>query len=185
MALLTTARLTVRDWSPDDATEALTVYGAPEVTRWLSPAMTQINDEQAMRTTLESWLGLRDALIPPLGRWAIVRTSNQQVVGGLSLRYLPPDEEDIEIGWQLAPVSWGNGYATEAARALAGWAFSIGAHELVAVVRVNNERGAGTAKRIGMQWVGETDKYYETHLNVYRLWPSDLTAAEEADTLKL
>ncbi|MFC7642449.1 GNAT family N-acetyltransferase [Streptosporangium lutulentum] len=72
MALLTTARLTIRDWSPDDAAEALTVYGAPEVTRWLSPAMTQIDDEQAMRTTLESWVRNRDALIP---RWAAGRSS--------------------------------------------------------------------------------------------------------------
>jgi len=46
---------------------------------------------------------------------------------------------------------------------------------------VNNERGAGTARRIGMQWVGETDKYYETRLNVYRLWPSDLTSAQEEE----
>ncbi|WP_329079797.1 GNAT family N-acetyltransferase [Streptosporangium sp. NBC_01469] len=179
MALLTTARLTVRDWSPDDAGEALGIYGAPEVTRWLSPAMTQLDGEQAMRATLESWARSRGALTPPLGRWAIIRNSDQRVVGGLSLRYLPPDEEDIEIGWQLSPDAWGKGYATEAGRALAAWAFSIGAHELVAVVRVNNDRGAGTAKRIGMQWVGETDKYYETRLNVYRLWPSDLSPADK------
>lgn len=49
---------------------------------------------------------------------------------------------------------------------------------------MNNERAAGTARRIGMQWVGETDKYYETRLNVYRLWPSDLTSAQE-DELRL
>lgn len=184
MALLTTARLMIRDWSPDDAAEALAVYGTSEVTRWLSPVMTRIDDERAMRSTLESWVRSRDTLTPPLGRWAIVRTSDQRVIGGLSLQYLPPDEEDIEIGWQLAPEAWGNGYATEAGRALAEWAFSIGAHELVAVVRVKNERGVGTAKRIGMQWVGETDKYYEMPLNVYRLWPSDLSAVQE-DALQL
>ncbi|WP_433380069.1 GNAT family N-acetyltransferase [Streptosporangium sp. CA-115845] len=184
MALLTTARLTVRDWSPEDTRDALAIYGTPEVTRWLSPAMNRLDGEGAMRATLEAWERNRETLTPPLGRWAIVRNSDQRIIGGLSLRYLPPDEEDIEIGWQLAPDFWGHGYATEAGRALAGWAFSIGAHELVAVVRVNNERGAGTARRIGMQWVGETDKYYETRLNVYRLWPSDLTSAQE-DELRL
>ncbi|WP_221207951.1 GNAT family N-acetyltransferase [Streptosporangium becharense] len=176
---MTTDRLTVRDWSPDDARDALAIYGAPEVTRWLSPAMKRVEDEQGMRSTLESWIRTGGTLTPPLGRWAIVRDSDGRVIGGLSLRYLPPDEEDIEIGWQLAPDVWGNGYAVEAGRALAGWAFSIGAHELVAVVRIDNERGAGTAKRLGMQWVGETDKYYETRLNVYRLWPSDLTDGQE------
>jgi hypothetical protein len=28
-----------------------------------------------------------------------------------------------------------------------------------------------------MQWVGETDKYYDLRLQVFRLWPSDLVSA--------
>ncbi|MBB5139171.1 RimJ/RimL family protein N-acetyltransferase [Thermocatellispora tengchongensis] len=179
MTVLSTERLTVRDWTVEDAPEALRVYGTQEVTRWLSPAMTQIQDEQEMREVLESWIRSAPELAPPLGRWAIVRNEDQRVIGGLTLRYLPPDNEDIEIGWQLAPEYWGHGYASEAGRALAKWAFSRGAGELVAVVRVRNERGSGTAKRLGMQWVGETEKYYGMRLDVYRLWPSDLTP--EAD----
>ena len=30
------------------------------------------------------------------------------------------------------------------------------------------------ARRLGMQWVGETDKYYDLRLQVYRLRPTDL-----------
>ena len=48
------------------------------------------------------------------------------------------------------------------------------AHEVFAVMRPGNERSAALARRLGMTWVGETDKYYGLHLQVHRLRPSDL-----------
>jgi RimJ/RimL family protein N-acetyltransferase len=82
---------------------------------------------------------------------------------------------DLEIGWQLAPDSWGQGYATEAGHALAHWALETpGVDEVFAVVRTANTRGAATAGRIGMEWVGETEKYYDLRLQVYRLRAADL-----------
>ena len=62
----------------------------------------------------------------------------------------------------------------EAGRALAAWAFSFGIHELLAVVRPANRRAEATVRRRGMEWVGETDKYYDLRLQVYRLRPADL-----------
>jgi hypothetical protein len=32
----------------------------------------------------------------------------------------------------------------------------------------------GAIRRLGMQWVGETDKYHGLRLQVYRLRPDDL-----------
>ena len=45
---------------------------------------------------------------------------------------------------------------------------------MFAVARPKNTRAAATARRIGMEWVGETTKYYDMRLNVYRIRPSDL-----------
>jgi hypothetical protein len=56
----------------------------------------------------------------------------------------------------------GKGYATEAGRALIAWAFRQDTEELFAVARPNNVRATATAKRLGMQWVGATTKYYRT-----------------------
>lgn len=39
---------------------------------------------------------------------------------------------------------------------------------------------AATAQRVGMQWVGETDKYYGLPLHVYRLRPPDLVTENAA-----
>jgi len=52
--------------------------------------------------------------------------------------------------------------------------FESGVEELFAVVRPRNERGAKTAASIGMEWVGETDKYYDLRLQVYRLRKGEL-----------
>jgi RimJ/RimL family protein N-acetyltransferase len=55
------------------------------------------------------------------------------------------------------------------------WAFDQGTDELYAVARPNNTRAIATAKRLGMDWTGETEKYYDLRLQVYRLRASELT----------
>ena len=87
---------------------------------------------------------------------------------------LPPEGDDLEIGWQLAPEVWGQGYAAEAGHALAHYAFSHGEDEVFAVVRPQNTRGVATAGRVGMEWVGETDKYYDLQLQVFRMRKGDI-----------
>jgi RimJ/RimL family protein N-acetyltransferase len=87
---------------------------------------------------------------------------------------LPPEGDDLELGYQLAPWAWGRGFAAEAGHALAHYAFGNGEEEVFAVVRPQNDRGARAARRIGMEWVGETDKYYNMRLQVFRLRKSDL-----------
>jgi len=42
------------------------------------------------------------------------------------------------------------------------------------VVRPGNVRATATARRNGMEWVGETGKYFGLTLQVYRLRPADL-----------
>ena len=171
---LTTDRLIIRDWSPEDADGALAVYGSAAVARWLTPAMERVGDTAAMRSVLQAWQEAQPNLPPPRGRWAVQRREDGEVVGGLVIRLLPPYDDDLEISWQLSPPHWGQGYAAEAARALVTWAFTQDVDELFAVARPQNHRAISTAKRLGMQWVGETDKYYGLHLQVFRIRPGDL-----------
>ena len=175
---VTTERLVLRPWRPDDAEVALGVYGAAEVSRWLSPTVGSVPDADAMRQVLERWAVEDDGLLPPAGHWAIEVRGENRVVGGATLLPLPPARVDLEIGWELHPDAWGNGYATEAGRALARWAFAEGWDELMAVARPANTRAIATARRIGMEWVGETDKYYDLRLQVFRLRAGDFRHAD-------
>jgi RimJ/RimL family protein N-acetyltransferase len=171
---LQTDRLLIRDWHEDDAEAALEIYGSPEVAPWLSPAIDQVTDVTTMKMILTAWIEAQPNFVVPAGRWAVVRREDNEVIGGLLIRLLPPYEEDLELSWQLRPEEWGHGYAAEAGGELIRWAFTQEIDELFAVARPTNTRAIGTAKRLGMGWVGETDKYYNLRLQVFRIRPSDL-----------
>ena len=165
----------VRPWRAEDAKDALGVYGDADVARWLSPAMQQVADLEEMQRVLAGWTAQQDELVPPAGRWAVERLSDGRVIGGIALMVIPPWEQDLEFAWQLARDARGQGYAVEAARALARWAFGHGGtDEVFAVVHSSNHAGTAMARRLGMEWVGETEKYYERTLQVYRLRGADL-----------
>lgn len=172
--LLVTDRLVVRGWTVDDAEAALPVYGAQAVTRWLTPAMNRVEDVAAMRDVLRQWHDEQPGLLTPQGRWAVLLRDSAELVGGAGIRLLPPSEDDLELSWQLHPDHWGQGYATEVGRALVDWAFTQDAEELFAVARPNNQRAIKTAERIGMRWVGETTKYYDLRLQVFRVRHNEL-----------
>ena len=176
-----TARLLLRPWQFDDDYAAYGIYGAPEVSRWLSPAVPLITDRAHMRQILGAWIAESDAAGLPQGRWAITDRDSGELIGGVALLPLPPGCTDLEIGWQVAPKLWGHGYGAEAGHAVAHQAFTnVGVSEVFAVVRPGNQRGVATARRVGMDWVGETDKYYNLTLEVYRLNNADLDLPEPA-----
>jgi RimJ/RimL family protein N-acetyltransferase len=178
---LTTARLTIRPWDLQDTSAALAVYGDAGVARWLTPAMHEIADATAMGDQLGVWLRENDTLPEPAGRWAITLTESGDVIGGVALLPLPPDDIDLEIGVQLTPAAWGSGLGAEAGHAVAHYAFSNGVDELFAVARPRNHRAAAMARRIGMRWVGETEKYYGLNLQIYRLRKGDLDSPDLTD----
>jgi RimJ/RimL family protein N-acetyltransferase len=169
---LKTERLMLRPWRVDYAGEALSVYGDAGVARWLSPVMDSVPDVAAMRLVLQQWIAEAERLPAPAGRWAL--ELDGRVVGGAVLLPLPPDGDDLEMGWHLQPEQWGKGLAAEAGRAIARWAFDEGHDEVFAVSRPANTRAQATARRIGMEWVGETEKYYGMRMQVFRLRPADL-----------
>lgn len=180
---LETPRLTIRDWTDTDADvqAAFALYGRREVTQWLTPAITSVGDLSGMREVLRQWLQEQPDLLPPTGHWAMQRREDATVVGGLVLRMLPPYDHDLELTWQLRPETWGHGYATEGARALLAWAFDFDIDEVFALAMPGNTRAIATAERIGMDWVGETSKYYGTTLQVYRIRPGDLPGLPPLD----
>ena len=165
-------RLRLRPWSSTDAPAALAIYGSEDVTRWLSPAMRKVDDLSTMEAIIADWAV--EPLPAPAGRWAMELAESGELVGSTVLLPLPPGGEDLQIGWQLAPEHWGKGLAAEAGHAVAHFAFESGVEELFAVARPRNERGASTARSIGMEWVGESEKYFDLRLHVYRLRKGEL-----------
>lgn len=170
-----TRRLLLRPWRHDDAIGALDIYGSPEVSRWLAPAMDLVTDLEGMRAAITKWMATPPGPEGrPSGRWVIEEPESGRIVGSGQILPLPPEGDDLELGYQLAPWAWGRGLAAEAGHALAHYAFNKGEEEVFAVVRPRNDRGRHAARRIGMEWVGETEKYYNLRLEVFRLRKSEL-----------
>ena len=116
-APLSTPRLVLRGWQLEDAPAALEIYGHPDVARWLSPAMDRVADLAQMRRLLGQWIAQDAASVRPAGRWVIQQRVGDRVIGGVFLLPLPPADQDLQIGWQLHPDVWGQGYATETTHA--------------------------------------------------------------------
>jgi RimJ/RimL family protein N-acetyltransferase len=171
---LITGRLRLRPWTRDDARTAFEIFGRREIARWLTPAVPRVADIDEMRELLARWMAEHEQAGRSMGHWAIETRDSGDVIGAVSLLPLPPACTDFEIGWQIAPAAWGHGYGAEAGHAVAHRAFANGVPEVFAVARLANTRGAATARRVGMEWVGETDKYYGLTLQVYRLTAPDL-----------
>jgi RimJ/RimL family protein N-acetyltransferase len=177
---LITERLRLRPWTGDDADTdaAFAIFGRPEVARWLTSAVPRVATRDEMRQLRDRWITEHDQAGRSLGHWAIEIRETGRVIGAVSLLPLPPGCTDLEIGWEINPEAWGHGYGAEAGHAVAHQAFASRVSEVFAVVRLGNTRGVATAQRVGMEWVGATDKYYGLTLQIYRLTAADLDHPE-------
>ncbi|WP_406444234.1 GNAT family N-acetyltransferase [Streptomyces sp. NBC_01613] len=61
---------------------------------------------------------------PEFGVFALVRREDGRAVGGMGFHGVPDEEGRTEIGYDLVESARGNGYATEALRALSQWALA-------------------------------------------------------------
>lgn len=113
--------------------------------------------------------------------WAFVERGTGRVIGAGCIQYLGRDPANPhEIGWRLVPDKWGQGYASEAALAMAGWAFdSLGAPLLCAVCKPDNLDSARVMQRLGMRYRGEETWYDSAHA-VYEMTRADWLARTEA-----
>jgi RimJ/RimL family protein N-acetyltransferase len=83
---------------------------------------------------------------------AICRHGQRRVMGEVTLTLASALARQAEIGWILNPEYEKCGYATEAARAVASWAFdALGVHRLFARLDAENTDSARLCERLGMR----------------------------------
>jgi RimJ/RimL family protein N-acetyltransferase len=87
---------------------------------------------------------------PPWGLYVIVRSADGLAVGGTGFHGPPDPDGTVELGYELALGARGLGYATEAVRALAAFAFSHHAVRAVtATVFPENRASQQVLLRVG------------------------------------
>ncbi|NJL88310.1 MAG: GNAT family N-acetyltransferase [Leptolyngbyaceae cyanobacterium SM1_1_3] len=172
---LETARLTIRDWEPEtDADQASKIYGDSAVTQWLSdrhPAKTPAEVRDRLQHYCDRFYTHNNGT----GVWAVVEKATGQAIGSILLVQLPDSQGDLtqnfEIGWHFCPASWGQGFATEAARAIVNYGFEqLGLDILYAVTLPDNHPSIKVMQRLGMTPLGITQHYHGgTALELFKL----------------
>jgi RimJ/RimL family protein N-acetyltransferase len=83
------------------------------------------------------------------GLWAVVARATNELVGHIG--FLNPEGgHGFELGWALARVAWGKGYALEGAGAAVRHAFTAMDRDHVAcVIHPDNARSIRLAERLG------------------------------------
>ncbi len=147
--MLETARLILRPWRDDDLDAFASIGRDPEVMAFF-PALLTREQSAALIAHVASTIA-RDGF----GFWAVEVRGGPAFVGFCGIQRVPFAAHftpAVEIGWRFARPYWGNGYATEAARAALAFGFGpAGLDEIVAFLVKDNARSAAVCERLGMQ----------------------------------
>ena len=112
MIIFETTRLLVRQYTEDDKELIFLLGGNEDVMRYIRPVSTK---EESDKFLLENIAFYQQ--YPNRGRWAVINKDTGEFVGSCAIIPLPDDPEKIQLGYSLRTEHWGNGYATELAKA--------------------------------------------------------------------
>lgn len=148
---ITTERLTLRSFRPGDEDDVFAYRSVPSVVRYIPgdpKTREQVEDLVSERATA----GRIDSTMPNL---TLAVELDGRVIGDVLLLLAGPDGADgkqAEIGWVFAPDVAGQGYATEAARAITEVAFrEVGVHRVWAELEPENTASSRVCERLGMR----------------------------------
>lgn len=148
-APLTTPRLSLRQWCEADRAPFATLNADAAVMRHFPAPLARAEsdalvDRERAHIAEHGW-----------GLWAVELRASGIFAGFVGLCRAPdtlPCAPCIEIGWRLARASWGQGYATEAARAALAHGFeTLELSEIVSFTAVSNTPSEAVMKRLGMR----------------------------------
>ena len=144
---LSTPRLLLRPFAPEDLEPFAVLNAHPLVVEWLGERTRAESDALTERINAEieqeGW-----------GFWAVEVVGTAPFIGMAGLHRVDPSfpfAPAVEIGWRLHPAYWGHGYATEAATAARDHGFAGGLEEIVAFTAAGNVRSQAVMRRIGME----------------------------------
>ncbi|WP_344051918.1 GNAT family N-acetyltransferase [Streptomyces thermoalcalitolerans] len=98
---------------------------------------------------------------PQWGMYTLVRREDDRAVGAMGFHGVPDGTGRVEIGYDLVVGARGNGYATEALRALSAWALAQdGVRTVAAVIARENTPSQNVVTRAGFTRVAKNGAEY-------------------------
>lgn len=144
---LETERMIFRQWTNDDLEPYLNLCADPQVMKYLGGNTF---------SRMEAWRHMAFMLghheLRGYSHWAVEEKSSGNFIGRMGFLN-PADYPGFEIGWTLAPSHWGQGLASEGARALLDYAFEeLGQQEVISLIHPENEASKNVSRKLGMEF---------------------------------
>lgn len=168
---LTTDRLVLREFTPDDVPLLADLDGDPAVMRHLTGGRATPPEEIRERVLPRMLAAYRHP--PGLGWWAARRRADDAFLGWFEFRPLHAgDAREVELGYRLRRAAWGAGYATEGSRALIHKGFTeLGVERVTAFTMAVNARSRRVLERAGLSYVR----------TFHQDWPEAIEGAEHGE----
>lgn len=146
--IIDTPRLRLRSWEDADREAFAALHADAEVMRDLGGPIDRAASDEKFDRYMASYA--RDGF----ARWAVEGRNGGFLgyAGVVSRRVDHPLGPHCEVGWRFVRHAWGQGYATEAARAALDDVFSrVGLTEVVSYTAPDNVRSQRVMAKLGLQ----------------------------------
>ncbi len=157
--VLETDRLVLREVQYSDVDAIASLCGDEEVMRYFGGAMPREQVWGEIMAYREEYRHKGYSF------WAVRSKADGRLIGQCGLRCRDVDgKQETEVGYMFARPYWGQGLATEAARAVLDYALGpLGLARVLALVDLGNERSLRLVERLGMQVAGKTEDHGREH----------------------
>lgn len=166
MVLIETERLFLRTFSPDDLDDYhQQVYGDADVMTYIAGRMTRSRE----RTHDVLQFALRHEKTYGYSLWAVVDKHTRQFIGHCGLIH-PNDVPEVELVCALGKTYHAQGIGPEAAAATLRYGFeTAGLDKIIGLAYPENLPSQKGMQKLGMHYIGLTDRYYNATLVCYQM----------------
>lgn len=160
---LTTDRLLLRGFRPDDLEPYVAMMANPDVTRYLADArpLSRAEAWRQLALFIGHWT------LCGFGLWAVEERATGAFIGRIGCMELE-GWPGFEIAYTLTPHAWGRGYAREGAAAALDYARrTLGRTEIISIIRPGNSASIRVAHSLGAARHGSAE-FFGSAADIYR-----------------
>lgn len=171
-----TERLILREFIEDDWQEMVAYWRNPLYQRYY-PELDDI--EGTVWHLLTTFIAQQQDDPRRIFQLVIERKDDGRMIGNCGIRVNAPEHRQANIGYELNPDEWGQGFATEAARAIVRFGFeNLGLHRIWAECNADNGGSVRVLTKLGMQ---REARFREHQWFRGRWWDTEIYALLEGE----